>query len=96
MKCRLKKNTPVEDAYVRDLERRGPLEQVERGQASIIAAADYPPPIKRFLSRQRGVLRVQLSASQKKKLEHLSRATGVSVDRLARRWVEQGLAREAG
>jgi hypothetical protein len=41
-------------------------------------------------------LRVQLSPSQKKKLENLSRSTGVPVDELARRWVQQRLAREAG
>ena len=95
MKYRLKKNTAAEQAYVRDLERCGPLEKVERGQAKLLAAPEYPEPLRRFLARERRVLRVPLSPSAKKRLEQLSRATGTSIDQLARRWVEQGLARQA-
>lgn len=52
--------------------------------------------LNRFLARARSMLRVRLSASAKKKLEQLSRATGVDIDELPQRWVEQGIAREAG
>lgn len=95
MKIQLKKNTSAEQAYIRDLERNGPLERVERGQSKILSPTDYPEPIKRFLARHRSVLQVRLSAPAKKKLERLSRATGIDIDKLARRWVEQGIAREA-
>lgn len=95
MKYRLKKNTPAEQAYVRDLERLGPLEQVERGAAKILSESQYPEPLKRFLLRERRSLRVKLTPSAKKKLEQFSRATGIHIDELARRWIEQGIAREA-
>ncbi len=96
MKHRLKKNTAAENAYVRDLERRGPLEKVERGEATLLSEADYPEPVRRFLARERSTLRVPLSPSAKKKLERLSRTSNVDVAELARRWIEQGIAREAG
>jgi hypothetical protein len=95
MKYRLKKNTSAEQAYIRDLECTGPLQRVERGESRILPASEYPEPLKRFLARQRSTLNVHLSASAKKKLERLSRATGIDVNELARRWVEQGIAREA-
>ena len=95
MKYRLKKNTVAEQAYVRSLERQGPMEKVERGEARILSEQEYPEPLKRFLARERSMLRVQLSRTARKKLEHLSRTTGISIDELARRWVEQGIAREA-
>ena len=96
MKHRLKKNTSAETAFIRDLERIGPLEKAERGESQVLTVSEYPEPLKRFLTRQRGLLQVHLSAAAKKKLERLSRATGVDVDELARRWVEQGIARAAG
>ena len=96
MRYRLKKNTAAEQAYVRDHERVGPLRKVERGESRILRTSEYPEPVKRFLARERGMLRVRLSTTAKRKLEHLSRATGVDVNELARRWVEQGIAREAG
>jgi hypothetical protein len=72
------------------------LEKVERGEAKILSVVDYPEPLKRFLARERSTLRVRLSAPAKKRLEQLSRAKGIDIDELARRWVEQGIAREAG
>src|SRR5947208_3687103 len=96
MKYPPKKNAAAESAYVRDLERHRPLEKVERGEVRMLTASEYPEPIKRFLARQRGMLHFQLSLSETKKLEQLSRATGLSIDELARRWVEQGIEREAG
>ena len=91
-----KKNTAAEQMYVRDLQRCGPLEKVELAEASLLDLSEYPQPLKRFLQRERRVLRVVLSSSEKKRLDQLSRATGTSADQLARRWVEQALAREAG
>ena len=96
MKFKLKKNTAAEDAYVRDLERRGPLEKVGRGEARLLAPLEYPEPIKRFLARERRTVRVTLSPSAKKRLERLSHAKGIGIDELTRRWVEQAIAREAG
>jgi hypothetical protein len=89
------KNTRAEDAYIRDLERRGPLEKLERGDAELVAPSDYPAPLQRFLARERNVLRVQLSPAQQRKAQQISRATGIPIDELARRWVQQGLSREA-
>ena len=77
-----------------DLERIGPLEKVERGEAKILAKEEYPEPIKRFLNRERRTVRITLSAPAKKRLEQVSRAKGVGADELARRWVQQALARE--
>jgi len=96
MNQRLKKNTAAEEAYVRDLDRCGPLEKVERGEARILASREYPEPIKRFLSRERTTIRVKLSPAAKRRLERLSRDRGVGTAELARRWVEQAIAREAG
>jgi hypothetical protein len=95
MKYRLKKNTAAEDAYVRDLERCGSLQKVERGEAQILAPSEYPEPLRRFLLRQRSMLHLHLSKATRKKLEQMSRATGLAIDELALRWVEQGIAREA-
>jgi hypothetical protein len=75
MKYRLKKNTAAEQAYIENLERRTPLEKVERGESRIIPTSEYPEPLKRFLARERSILRVQLSPSAKKKLEQLIRFT---------------------
>lgn len=95
MKYRLKKNTSAEEAFVRDMERHGPLERVERGESKLLEASEYPEPLKRFLARQRGMLHVHVSAATKKKLDRLSRTTGIEADALARRWIEQGIARAA-
>ena len=92
----MKKNTPAEEAYVRDLERIGPLEKVERGEARLLSEDEYPEPIRRFLSRERRTVRVTLSSAAKKRLDQFSRNKGVRPDKLARLWVEQALAREAG
>lgn len=92
----MKKNTPAEEAYVRDLERIGPLEKVERGEARLLSEDEYPEPIRRFLSRERRTVRVTLSSAAKKRLDQFSRNKGVRPDKLARLRVEQALAREAG
>jgi hypothetical protein len=96
MNQRLKKNTAAEKAYVRDIERRGSLENVERGEARILSPHEYPEPIKRFLNRERTTVRVKLSPAAKRRLDRLSRDRGVGTDELARHWVELAIAREAG
>jgi len=95
MRYKLKKNTAAENAYVRDLERDGPLDRVTRGRSVIIRAADYPEPIRRFLARERSILRVPLSSTLRRKLERISRESGIAIDDLALRWIERSLAREA-
>jgi hypothetical protein len=96
MKHQPKKNTAAEREYIRDLERCGPLEKVERGEARLLSVDEYPEPVRRFLARERKMLHLQLSEAAMRKLRQLHRATGIPIDELARRWVEQGLAREAG
>jgi hypothetical protein len=96
MKHRLKKNTAAEDAYARELEKRGPLQKVETGEAKLLSEQEYPEPIRRFIARERNTLRIPLSPSAKRKLERLSRASKVDATELAQRWIQQGLAREAG
>jgi hypothetical protein len=95
MKYHLKKNTGAEEAYIRDMERCGSLQKVERGQGQILTPSEYPQPLRRFLLRQRSMLHLHLSAATRKKLEQMSRATGIAIDELALHWVEQGIAREA-
>jgi hypothetical protein len=52
MKDRSKKNTAAEQAYVRDLERVGPLAKVQRREAKVLSVSQYPQPLKRFLARE--------------------------------------------
>jgi hypothetical protein len=95
MKYRMKKNKAAEEAYIRDMDRCSSLQKVEQGEAEILRPSEYPEPLRRFLSRHRSMLHLRLSAATRKKLEQMSRATGLAVDELALRWVEQGIAREA-
>ena len=41
-------------------------------------------------------MHIRLPAAVRRRLQSLSQAKGVPAEELARRWVEQGLAREAG
>jgi hypothetical protein len=77
------------------MERHSSLAEPESGRARILAPSEYPEPLKRFLSRQRRVLHLELSPSSRKKLEQFSRDTGIPAGKLALRWVEQGIKREA-
>ncbi len=88
--------TKGEHAYVRDLERTSAFELVDRGGGKILSPDEYPEPLKRFLARERTMVHVKLSAATKRKLEARSRQTGVSVDELARRWIQQGIERDVG
>ena len=90
-----RKNTRAEDAYIRDMARCSAFEKVDRGQARVLRPEEFPEPLKRFLRRDRASVRIQLPLSARRRLESLSRATGVPADKLARRWVEERLAREA-
>jgi hypothetical protein len=96
MKHKPKKITRAEEAYIRDLKRSGTFAKLDRGEAQILTPDEYPEPVKRFLARERNTLRIKLSSSSKRKLDALSRARGTPTDRLARKWVEERLTREAG
>ena len=91
-----KKQTRAEEAYVRDMARTPALEKVDRGKARILSAEELPEPLKRFAARESSTVHIQLPAAARRRLRSLSQAKGVPAEELARKWVEQGLAREAG
>lgn len=91
-----KKQTRAEEAYVQDMARRSALERVERGEAMILRPDELPEPLKRFVARERSAVHIRLPAAARRRLLSLSQAKGVSAEELARQWVQQGLAREAG
>lgn len=91
-----KRVTKAERDYIKDLKKRSGLDLVATGRARILAPAEYPEPLRRFLARERTTMRVRLPAALKRKLEARSRQTGVPAEELARRWIAQGLAREVG
>ena len=88
--------TKAEAAYVADMQRDSALEKLERGEARILKPSEYPEPLKRLIARERLMLHIKLSLASKRKLEALSRAKGVPTEKLARKWLEQSLEREAG
>jgi len=90
----LARNTKAEDAYVRDMGQVSAFDKLDAGEAAVLAPDDYPEPIRRFLQRERSVVRIRLSANARRKLDRLSRRRGVAADKLARKWIEAGLARE--
>jgi hypothetical protein len=90
------KNTKAEDCYVEDMERDPALARLERGVGKLLHPSEYPEPLKRLIARERSMVRIKLSAASRRKLEALSKAKGVASEKLAQRWFEQGLAREAG
>ena len=91
-----RKQTRAEEAYVRDRGRKSALKKVERGQARILSAEEFPEPLKRFAARERSAVHIRLPAAARRRLRSLSQAKGIPAEELARQWVEQGLAREAG
>jgi len=95
MRRKIPKMTKSEAAYVRDMERTSAFEKVDRGEGKILTPEEYPEPIKKLLRRERGVVHVKLTLAAKRRLENLSRRNGIGMEELARRWVEQGLKREA-
>lgn len=94
MKLSLRANTAAEDAYVRDLEKSGPLASVAAGRARILRPSEYPEPLKRLLAREKKLLRIPVSAGTRRKLEQHSRANGVQVEQMARTLLERQLARK--
>jgi len=96
MKRKPKRNTKAEDAYVRDIARGSTFEKADRGEARSLSIEEYPEPVKRFLARERTMVRIRLSAASKRKLDAVSRARGKPMEQLARKWVEERLTREAG
>ena len=93
---RIKRATPAELAYIRDMERVSALDLLDQGRAQLLTPQEYPEPIKRFLARERRMLHVRVSPAIKRRLEAHSRRRGVAVDKLARRWIEEGMKRDAG
>lgn len=87
------KNTPAEKAYIRDLRRRSAFELVDAGQAQVLSEDEYPEPVQRFLRRERRMVHVHLSLAARRRLEHLSRDRGISIEELAKEWLEQDIAR---
>ena len=92
----VKRSTRAEQAYIRELERTPAFELVDRGRGQVVPADQYPVPLKRFLARARTTIHVRLSSAIKRKLDARSQRTGLPVQELARRWIEQGIDRDAG
>jgi len=86
--------TRTEAAYVRDMKRRSVFDMLETGQARILTPDEYPEPIKRFLARHRNVLHLRLPGRIMRELEARSRRTGVPVQRVARKWIAEGMRRD--
>ena len=91
-----KKQTRAEEAYVNDMARRSALEMVDRREARLLQPDEVPEPLKRFHARERSAVHIRLPAAARRRLQSLSQAKGVPAEQLARQWVEQALAREAG
>jgi hypothetical protein len=91
-----RKATNWERDYIRQMERVSAFEMVDRGQAKILSFQEYPEPLKRFIRRERVMVHVRLPVLVKRKLEERSRETGIPMDELARRWIVQGIQRDAG
>ena len=91
-----RKSTRAEEAYVRDMARRSALEMVEGGEAKALNSEQLPEPLQRFQARERSMVHIRLPAAARRRLRSLSEAKGIAAEELARRWVEQGLEREAG
>lgn len=93
---RPKKITKAEEAFVRDMVHTSAFEKLDRGQAKLLPASELPEPLKRFLDRERTTVHIRLPAPARRRLDSLSQTLGVSVDELAKRWVQEALAREVG
>ena len=91
-----RKATKAELAYIRDMERTSVFDLLDQGKAKILSPEEYPEPLKRFLAHEEKTLHLELGKSLKQRLKTRSRETGVPVERLARRWIQQGLKRGAG
>jgi hypothetical protein len=90
------KMTKAEARYVADMERDPALARLERGVGKVLQSSDYPEPLKRLIARERSMVRIKLSAAARRKLEAVSRARGIPTEKLAQKWFEQGLAKDAG
>ena len=92
---RPKRATRSELAAMADIDERSAFELLDGGMAQRVDREDYPEPLRRFLERERVMVHVKLSAVAKRRLDERSRRSGVPVDELARRWIEQGIRRDA-
>jgi hypothetical protein len=91
-----RKATKTEEAIIRDIAKVSAFELVDRGRARILTPRECPAPIKRFLRRERLMVHIKLTPAIKRKLDARSKRIGISVDALARKWIEQALIRDAG
>jgi len=57
-KHRLARNIKAEDAYVRDMARVSAFDKLDAGEAAVLTPDDYPEPIRRFLQRERSIVRI--------------------------------------
>jgi len=92
---RPKRATQGELDAITDIARRSGFDLLDDGLAQRVRREDYPEPLIRFLERERVMVHVKLSAGCKRRLEERSRRRGVSAEELARRWIEQGIRRDA-
>src|SRR5688500_19932993 len=88
--------TKAERAYIQDLEHASAFDLADSGRAQVLTPHHFPEPLKRFLNRERTMIHVRLTPAIKRKLEARSRQKGVPIDELARRWIENGVNRDAG
>jgi hypothetical protein len=95
-RTKTKKRTAAEAKYVRSMRKRSAFDLVDKGEAEIIDVADYPEPLRRFLRRERRMVHVELSPSDKRQLEQTGRELGISPDQLVKRWIEDQLKRDTG
>jgi hypothetical protein len=90
---RPKKTTKAELEYVRHMRGTSALEMLDTGASRVVDPSDYPPPLKRLVAQERSMLHLKLTPALKRKLEARSRASGLSADKLAKKWIEQGIRR---
>jgi hypothetical protein len=95
-RTQVKRAAPGELAYIRHLERVSAFELMDQDRARLLPPEEYPEPVQRFLAREQTMVHVRIPPVVKRKLEAHSRRSGVAVDKLARRWIEEGVKRDAG
>lgn len=92
----VKRATKVEEAIIRDIERVSVFDLVDQGKAELLSLDEYPEPLRRFIARERALIRVKLSRNLIRDLDSRSRKLGVPMDVLAKRLIVQGLKRRTG
>ena len=90
------KATRWELEYIKDMERVSSFDLLDRGEAEIVEPKDYPEPLKRLMNRPLEYIRLQMPPAAQRKLFRRAEAAGVTVNDLIRRWIREGLKRDAG